>query len=84
MRAAVDLFKSWRANAPMVAFTGRVSNANRLARIRPLIQAFAAENAAFMHTTLGYAPVRGGGGSVGQKGPAFKRLRDVVLVALKE
>jgi hypothetical protein len=54
MRAAVDLFKSWHASAPMVAYTGRTSNANKLARIRPLIQAFATENAAFMRTTLGY------------------------------
>jgi hypothetical protein len=84
MRAAVDLFKSWHANAPMVAYTGRTSNANKLARIRPLIQAFAAENAAFMRTTLGYTPARGGGGGAGQKGPAFKRLRDAVLVALTE
>eukprot|EP00966_Prymnesium_polylepis_P303351 7007082-Prymnesium_polylepis.2 len=39
-----------------------------------------------MRNTLGYGPARGGGagGSAGQKGPAFKRLRDVVLVALKE
>ena len=84
MRAAVDLFASWHASAPMVAYTGRTSNANKLARIRPLIQAFAAENAAFMRTTLGYTPARGGGGSAGQKGPAFKRLRDAVLVALTE
>ena len=60
MRAAVELFKAWHSTAPMLVYTGRTGNANKLARIQPPIDAFCREIETFLRDTLGCKPSRGG------------------------
>ena len=70
MRAAVDQFKAWFATAPMLKYSGRVSNANKLARIQPVVAMFCRENEEVVRQ-LGCAPGRGYARTMaGQKGAA--------------
>ena len=84
MRAAVDQFKAWFATAPMLKYSGRVSNANKLARIQPVVAMFCRENEEVVRQ-LGCAPGRGYARPMaGQKGADFKRIRDVMITGLSE
>eukprot|EP00966_Prymnesium_polylepis_P330320 7385977-Prymnesium_polylepis.1 len=58
MRATVDQFKLWFRQSPMLVYTGRSGNANKLARIQPMIDAFCRENELFLRDTLGWKPGR--------------------------
>ena len=47
-RALIDLFKAWHACAPMLVYTGRRTNASKMAQIMPVFTAFATEYAAWI------------------------------------
>ena len=85
MRATVDQFKLWFRQSPMLVYTGRSGNANKLARIQPMIDAFCRENELFLRDTLGWKPGRGYPQPMaGQKGPRYKAIRDAMIMALTE
>jgi hypothetical protein len=83
LRAVIGLFKAWHSTAPMIKFTGRQGNAQKLARILPVFQAFVATNAARIRETCGYAPEKDK--NAGQKAEFYALFRDQVLpIALRE
>eukprot|EP00966_Prymnesium_polylepis_P176344 4082044-Prymnesium_polylepis.1 len=80
MRATVDQFKVWFRQSPMLVYTGRSGNANKLARIQPMIDTFCRENEPFLRETLGWKPGRGYSQPMaGQKGPRYKAIRDAII-----
>ena len=59
-RLAIDSFKAWMRAAPVIEYTGRPNNANKLAQPLPVYQAWAQENASFLKTQFGYQVVEPG------------------------
>jgi hypothetical protein len=83
-REAIELFKAWMRDARRITFTGRVKNANRLARILPLYQAFVLRNLTWFEEKMGYVPTRKGR-RPGQLAHIYPFFRDhVLLQALRE
>jgi len=83
-REAIELFKAWMRDAKRIKFTGRVKNANRLARILPLYQGFVLRHLPWFEANMGYVPTRKNR-RPGQLAHIYPFFRDhVLLQALRE
>ena len=82
-REAIELFKAWMRQVNGIKYTGRVANANRLARILPLYQAFVLAHLPWFADKMGYVQTRKR--SPGQLAHIYPFFRDLVLLqALRE
>ena len=75
---AIELFRVFMKSK--IVFTGRMKNANKLARILPLYQGFVEAHASFFVDNFSYEPV----GKAGQRGEMFALFRDEILPAALE
>jgi hypothetical protein len=57
-REAIELFKDFMRKAKWIKYTGRVANANRLARVLPLYQGFVMTNLEWFKEKMFYEQVR--------------------------
>ena len=82
-REAIDLFKAHVRKYKLVKHTGRVKNANRLARVLPLYRTFVLAHLNWFEEKMGYLP-----GKKRRPGPLatiYPFFRDEVLLqALRE
>ena len=82
-REAIDLFKAHVRKHKLLKYTGRVKNANRLARILPLYQGFVLAHLPWFEEKMGYLQVKKR--PPGQLAHIYPFFRDrVVLQALRE
>ena len=82
-REAIELFKAWLRQVKVIKYTGRVANANRLARILPLYQAFVLAHLPWFAAKMGYVQTRKR--RPGQLAHIYPFFRDhVLLQALRE
>ena len=72
---AIALFRVYMKSK--IICTGRMKNANKLARILPLYQGFVEAHASFFVDNFAYEPV----GKAGQRGEMFALFRDEILPA---
>ena len=75
---AIELFRVYMRSK--IIYTGRMKNANKLARILPLYQGFVEAHASFFVDNFSYEPV----GKAGQRGEMFALFRDEILPAALE
>ena len=82
-REAIELFKDWLLNVKLIKYTGRVANANKLARILPLYQGFVMAHMQWFEEKMGYIQVKKR--RPGQLAHIYPFFRDCVLLqALRE
>ena len=82
-REAIELFKDFMRKAKWIKYTGRVANANRLARVLPLYQGFVMTNLEWFKEKMFYEQVRRR--RPGPLAHIYPFFRDkVVLQALRE
>ena len=74
LREEVDMFKAWSEGK--IVYTGRRTNANKMARILPLFQGFVQDNAGYFKERYGYNPR---GEKPGQLSKLYAPFRDVIL-----
>ena len=75
---AIELFRVFMRSK--IIYTGRIKNANKLARILPFYQGFVDAHASFFVDNFSYEPV----GKAGQRGEMFALFRDEILPAALE
>jgi hypothetical protein len=77
-RQAIEFFKAWLLKVKVIEYTGRVANANRLARILPLYQGFVMSHMAWFEEHMGYLQAKKR--RPGQLAHIYPFFRDHVLL----